>query len=77
MKSLPGGVFEVQVSGDFAGEGYIVRAQISGKMRKNRITLIPGDSVTLELTPYDLTKGRITFRKGNRGKPPASTSAKS
>lgn len=76
MKSLPGGVFEVQVSQDFAGEGFMVRAQISGKMRKNRITLIPGDSVTLELTPYDLTMGRITFRKGNRG-PSASTSAKS
>ena len=42
--------------------GHVVTAHISGKMRKNYIRLITGDRVKVELTPYDLTKGRITFR---------------
>ena len=42
--------------------GHIVMAHISGKMRKNYIRILTGDKVTVQLTPYDLTKGRITFR---------------
>ena len=43
--------------------GHTVNAHISGKMRMNFIRILPGDSVTLEMSPYDLTKGRIVFRK--------------
>ncbi|MCK9273232.1 translation initiation factor IF-1 [Candidatus Gracilibacteria bacterium] len=63
VKTLPGGVFEVKLPDNFGGGGIIIRAYISGKMRKNFITLIEGDSVLVELTPYDLSKGRIVFRK--------------
>jgi translation initiation factor IF-1 len=42
--------------------GHLVTAHVSGKMRKNFIRIIPGDTVTVELSPYDLTKGRITYR---------------
>ena len=42
--------------------GHRVLAHLSGKMRINRIRILPGDKVTLEMTPYDLTKGRITYR---------------
>ena len=45
------------------GDGHEVLAHLSGKMRKHYIRIVPGDSVTVELTPYDLTKGRITYRK--------------
>ena len=51
--------------------GHNVIAYVSGKMRKHRITILAGDKVSLELTPYDLTKGRITFRhKDERGPVP-------
>jgi len=43
--------------------GHVVTAHISGKMRKNYIKILTGDSVQVELTPYDLSKGRITFRE--------------
>ena len=42
--------------------GHIILAHSSGKMRKNKIRILEGDRVTVEMTPYDLTKGRITFR---------------
>jgi translation initiation factor IF-1 len=42
--------------------GHIIHAFISGKMRMNYIRILPGDKVTVQMTPYDLTKGRITFR---------------
>ena len=42
--------------------GHIIIAHMSGKMRKNYIRLVPGDKIEVELTPYDLTKGRISFR---------------
>ena len=44
--------------------GHTVIAHVAGKMRKHFIRIVPGDAVTVELTPYDLTKGRITYRKG-------------
>ena len=55
--SLPNATFKVQV-----GEGHEILAHLSGKMRKNFIKVLPGDKVTVELSPYDLTKGRITYR---------------
>ena len=50
--------FRVQIEG-----GHIVNAHVAGKMRKNFIRIVPGDKVKVELSPYDLTKGRITFRE--------------
>ena len=50
--------FRVQIEG-----GHIVNANVAGKMRKNFIRIVPGDKVKVELSPYDLTKGRITFRE--------------
>ena len=55
--TLPNTVFRVELE-----NGHVVTAHISGKMRKNYIRILTGDAVTVELTPYDLTKGRITYR---------------
>jgi len=55
---LPGTMFRVKLP-----NGTDVLAHISGKMRKNFIRIVPGDKVTIELSPYDLTKARITFRE--------------
>lgn len=57
VEALPGAKFNVELE-----NGHIILAMISGKMRKHYIRLVPGDMVEVELTPYDLTKGRITFR---------------
>ena len=57
IESLPNATFKVQI-----GEGHAILAHLSGKMRKNFIKVLPGDRVTVELSPYDLTKGRITYR---------------
>ena len=54
---LPDGNFRVKLDND-----HMILAHTSGKMRKNRIRVLAGDRVTVEMTPYDLTKGRITFR---------------
>jgi len=56
-ESLPNATFKVQIA-----EGHHILAHLSGKMRKNFIRVLPGDKVTVELSPYDLTKGRITYR---------------
>lgn len=61
----PGTVAELLPSASFRvrlDTGHIVLAHLSGKMRMNKIRLLPGDRVTVEMTPYDLTKGRITYR---------------
>ena len=55
---LPNTMFKVELA-----NGHMVNAHISGRMRLNFIRILPGDSVTLEMSPYDLTKGRIVFRK--------------
>ena len=55
--TLPNTMFRVELE-----NGHVVTAHISGKMRKHYIRILTGDTVTVELTPYDLTKGRITFR---------------
>jgi translation initiation factor IF-1 len=52
--------------------GVEVTAYLSGKMRKHRIRILAGDKVTLEMSPYDLTKGRINFRHKDERPPPAS-----
>ena len=54
---LPHAMFRVQLE-----NGHIVTAHTAGKLRKNRIRVLQGDTVTVEMTPYDLTKGRIIFR---------------
>ena len=56
-EALPGTLFRVQLS-----NGHLVLAHLSGKMRMNYIRILPGDKVTLEMSPYDLTKGRIVYR---------------
>lgn len=56
-ETLPNTTFRVKLD-----NGHIVTAHISGKMRKNYIRILTGDRVTVELTPYDLSKGRITYR---------------
>jgi translation initiation factor IF-1 len=58
IDTLPNTMFKVELE-----NGHIVTAHISGKMRKNYIKILTGDHVKVELTPYDLTKGRITFRE--------------
>ena len=57
LEVIPGGEFKVELS-----NGHTIVATISGKMRLNYIRISPGDSVTIELSPYDLTRGRITYR---------------
>jgi translation initiation factor IF-1 len=57
IDTLPNTMFRVELE-----NGHIVTAHISGKMRKHYIRILTGDSVKVEMTPYDLTKGRITFR---------------
>lgn len=57
IETLPNTMFRVELD-----NGHIVTAHISGKMRKNYIRILTGDKVTIEMTPYDLTKGRITYR---------------
>jgi translation initiation factor IF-1 len=57
IDTLPNTTFRVELE-----NGHVVTAHISGRMRKHYIRILTGDQVTVELTPYDLTKGRITFR---------------
>lgn len=56
-EALPNAVFKVELE-----NGKMIMAHISGKLRMNYIRILPGDKVTVELSPYDLTKGRITWR---------------
>ena len=57
VEKLPNAMFKVELE-----NGHQVLAHISGKLRKNFIRILPGDKVTMEMSPYDLTKGRITWR---------------
>lgn len=57
IAALPNAMFKVKLD-----NGHKILAHISGKIRKNNIRILPGDRVTVEMSPYDLTKGRITFR---------------
>ena len=57
VEKLPNAMFKVELE-----NGHVVLAHVSGKIRMNFIRILPGDKVTIELTPYDLTRGRITYR---------------
>jgi translation initiation factor IF-1 len=57
VEALPNAMFKVELE-----NGHLVLAHVSGKMRMNFIRILPGDKVKLELSPYDLSRGRITFR---------------
>ncbi len=57
LEALPNAMFRVELE-----NGHVVLAHVSGKMRMNFIRILPGDKVKLELSPYDLSRGRITFR---------------
>ncbi len=57
VETLPNTMFRVELD-----NGHIITAHISGKMRKHYIRILTGDKVTVEMTPYDLSKGRITYR---------------
>ena len=57
IEALPNAHFKVELE-----NGHVILAHISGKMRMHYIKILPGDKVTIEMTPYDLSKGRITFR---------------
>jgi len=57
IETLPNATFKVKLE-----NGHVVLGYISGKMRMNYIRILPGDKVTVDMTPYDLSKGRITFR---------------
>lgn len=57
VETLPNAMFRVKLENE-----HVILAHIAGKMRKHYIKIVPGDSVTVEMTPYDLTKGRITYR---------------
>ena len=57
LEALPNAQFKVELS-----NGHVILAHISGKLRMNYIRILPGDKVTVEMSPYDLTKGRITWR---------------
>lgn len=64
IDTLPNTMFRVQLE-----NGHVVLAHISGKMRKNYIRILKGDKVKVEMTPYDLSKGRITFRHKDNERP--------
>lgn len=68
VEALPNAMFRVRLI-DENYEGHEILAHISGRMRINHIRILPGDTVTVELTPYDLSKGRIIFRHKNYVKP--------
>lgn len=57
VESMPNAMFKVEIQ-----KGHVILAHISGKLRMNFIRILPGDKVTVEMSPYDLTKGRITWR---------------
>ena len=57
VEAMPNTTFQVDI-----GNGHIILAHISGKLRMNFIRILPGDKVTIEMSPYDLTRGRITWR---------------
>ena len=69
VECLPNATFRVQLDDPAYPTDHVVLCHLSGKMRINYIRIIPGDAVTVELTPYDLSKGRIVFRHKKGGPP--------
>jgi translation initiation factor IF-1 len=70
IDSLPNTTFKVELE-----NGHIVNAHISGRMRKNYIRILTGDKVIVELTPYDLSRGRIVYRDSGKKRPPTDGSS--
>lgn len=68
VDSLPNTTFRVKLD-----NGHVINAHISGRMRKNYIRILTGDKVTVELTPYDLSRGRIVFRDSGKKAPTSSS----
>lgn len=66
VETLPNTTFKVKLE-----NGHTINAHISGRMRKNYIRILTGDSVIVELTPYDLSRGRIVYRDVGKKRPPA------
>lgn len=64
IDALPNTTFKVELE-----NGHVINAHISGRMRKNYIRILTGDKVIVELTPYDLTRGRIVYRDSGRKRP--------
>ena len=58
LEIIPGGKFKVELT-----NGHVIEAHVSGKMRMNNIRILPGDTVVLAMSPYDLTQGRIVYNK--------------
>jgi len=58
VEALPNTIFKVEIA-----PGHLITAHISGKMRMNYIKIVPGDMVTVQMSPYDVTKGRIVYRE--------------
>jgi translation initiation factor IF-1 len=73
VECLPNATFRAKLSDPAYPTNHVVLCHLSGKMRINYIRIIPGDAVTVELTPYDLTKGRIVFRHKKGGPLPPQT----
>ena len=67
VESLSNATFKVELLGDNY-QGHTILAHVSGKIRMNYIRILPGDIVTIEMTPYDLTKGRIIYRHSGQKK---------
>lgn len=67
VECLPNATFRARLDDPNYPNNHVVLCHLSGKMRINYIRIIPGDRVTIELTPYDLNKGRITYRQKKRG----------
>lgn len=72
IDTLPNTTFRVKLE-----SGHVINAHISGRMRKNYIRILTGDRVTVELTPYDLTRGRIIYRDVGKKREPESESSES
>lgn len=68
IEALPNTTFKVKLE-----NGHVINAHISGRMRKNYIRILTGDTVTVEMTPYDLSRGRITFRDAGKKRPEEAT----
>ena len=72
LESLPNAMFRVRLTKGPFPEGYEMMAVAAGRLKKHSIRVLPGDNVTVEVSPYDLQKGRITFRQSGHAGPPPS-----
>jgi len=75
VEALSNATFKVELIGE-SYKGHTITAHVSGKIRMNYIRILPGDTVTIEMTPYDLTKGRIIYRHSSQRKPSSFSPSK-